>query len=132
MLGVGLIQYDLGNYTESQKTLGKLLTDRKLGTPTMTVVENDQPKQVDNDQYWEATLKLLRSNVEVAKGEGESSKTLTDTQNYLKQLYIRWGATLGGAKWNKEFEKLRQELIPDFEPTDLASATTQPAGEIEP
>jgi hypothetical protein len=132
MLGIGLIQYDLGSYPEAQKTLGKLLTDRKLGTPTVTVIENDQPKQVDNDQYWEATLKLLRSNVVVGKGEGEGSKTLTDTQNYLKQLYIRWGATLGGPKWSGEFEKLRKELIPDFQPTDLTAATQPVATDAQP
>ena len=49
--------------------------------------------------------------------------------NYLKQLYIRWGREVGGKKWSPQFEKLRAELIPDFNPDALPAAiepATQP------
>src|SRR5205823_12169386 len=52
-LGVGLISYDLGDYATAQKRLGQLLTDRKLGTPTITTEENGEVKAIENDQYWE-------------------------------------------------------------------------------
>src|SRR5262249_31974387 len=66
-LGIGLIAYDLGDYAEAQKRLGALLTARKLGTPTITVEQNGgESKTIENDQYWEATLRLMRSNVALA------------------------------------------------------------------
>jgi hypothetical protein len=124
-LGIGLIAYDLGNFAEAQKRLGQLLTDRKLGTPMTETTENGETKVVENDKYWEATLKLLRSNVALA-GEGQS-EVRTQSENYLKQLYIRWGDAVGGKKWGAEFQKLRQELIPNFDPNaDPDAATTAP------
>ena len=35
------------------------------------------------------------------------------------------GAHVGGTKWKAEFEKLRQELIPDYKPEDLEAPATQ-------
>lgn len=124
-LGIGLIAFDLGNYAEAQKRLGRLLTDRKLGTPLIATTENGQTEYVENDKYWEATLKLLRSNVALA-GDAES-EAKTQSENYLKQLYIRWGDQVGGKKWGPEFQKLRQELIPDFDPDADVDATPAPA-----
>ncbi|HEV2295582.1 MAG TPA: hypothetical protein VGR35_17165 [Tepidisphaeraceae bacterium] len=127
-LGIGLIAYDLGNYTEAQKRLGQLLTDRKLGTPLVETTEDGERRLIENEKYWEATLKLLRSNVALA-GEAQS-EARTQSENYLKQLYIRWGDQVGGKKWGPEFQKLRQELIPNFDPNadpDTAAApTTEP------
>src|SRR6185503_10751408 len=102
-LGIGLIAYDLGDYAEAQQRLGRLLTDRKLGTPTITIDDNGQPKTIDNDQYWEATLKLMLSNVTLANAapsDPQGAETKQRTQNYLKEVYIRWGAGVGGKKWN--------------------------------
>src|SRR5206468_1164086 len=73
-LGIGLISFDLGDYAEAQKRLGQLLTDRKLGTPTLAVEENGQTKIVENDQYWEATLRLMRSNVLLAAANPSDEK----------------------------------------------------------
>jgi hypothetical protein len=129
ILGIGLLQYDLQNYEEAQKHLGKLLYDRKLGTATMTVTRDGEDVVVDNDQYWEATLKLLRSNVEIANKTGDG-KLLEDTKNGLKRQFITWGKRTGGKKWHSEFEALRQEIIPDFNYEELlqAEGATQPAG----
>jgi len=130
-LGIGLIAYDLGDVAESQRRLGRLLTDRKLGTPTIaTLDESGETKIVENDQYWEATLKLMRSNLALAAanpGDATAQAAKDETINYLKQLYIRWGRQLGGPRWSPEFEKLRAELIPQFNPDDTAVETTQPA-----
>ena len=118
-LGIGLIAYDLGDYAEAQKRLGQLLTERKLGTPTMPVEENGQTRIVENDQYWQATLKLMRSNLALAAAnpdDADARQAREQTVNYLRQLYVQWGRGLGGKRWSAEFEKMRAELIPDFDP----------------
>jgi hypothetical protein len=124
-LGIGLIAYDLGDFAEAQKRLGQLLTDRKLGAPTMEVSDNGEVRVVENDKYWEATLKLLKSNVALAGDSQSDAKT--QSENYLKQLYVRWGDQVGGKKWGAEFQKLRQQLIPNFDPNADPDATTAPA-----
>jgi len=126
-LGIGLIAYDLADYAEAQKRLGQLLIDRKLGTPTQEITENGETRVVENDKYWEATLKLLRSNVALA-GDGQS-ETKTQSENYMKQLLVRWGDQVGGKKWGPEFQKLRQQLIPNFDPNaePTEASTTQPS-----
>ncbi|MGH7214948.1 MAG: hypothetical protein ACREIT_09310, partial [Tepidisphaeraceae bacterium] len=132
-LGMGLIQYDLQNYQEAQKALGKLLGDRKLGTPTMITERDGQEVVVDNDQYWEATLKLMRSNIALAEkdaGNVQAQAGLEETKNALKRNYITWGARVGGKKFKDEYETLRKEMIPDFDWTKFATpdptAATQP------
>lgn len=125
-LGIGLLAYDLADYADAQKRLGQLLTQRKLGTPTTTVEEDGQVQLVFNDQYWEATLRLLRSNLALAAAnpsDPTAQSAKTETVNYLKELLIRWGKDLGGKKWSPEFEKLRVELIPDFNPDQPATTT---------
>jgi len=124
MLGIALVQFDRGDYKDARDKLGTLLRDRKLGEPLTPVERNDQTEYVDNDQYWEATYKLLRCNVELAKtGDKEG---LDATKNYLKELYIRHGEKVGGAKWHPQFESLRKDLIPDFKPEDLSAPASQP------
>lgn len=118
-LGIGLIAYDLGDYAEAQKRLGQLLTERKLGTPTIPVDENGQSRIVENDQYWQATLKLMRSNLAIAAAQPNdpaAQQAREQTVDYLRQLYVQWGRELGGQRWSPEFEKMRAELIPDFDP----------------
>jgi hypothetical protein len=132
-LGIGLIAYDLNDFAEAQKRLGQLLTDRKLGTPTNPVEENGQTRIVENDQYWEATLKLMRSNLALAAanpGDANAQAARTETTNYLKQLFIRWGKSVGGPKWSPQFEQMRKEQIPDFDAD--AFSTTGPASASEP
>src|SRR5205085_1208761 len=99
---------------------------------TIEVQENGQSKVIENDQYWEATLKLMRSNIALAKsGDATAEAAKNETINYLKQLYIRYGRDVGGKKWSPEFEKLRQELIPDYNP-DTALPATQPSSAPTP
>jgi tetratricopeptide (TPR) repeat protein len=130
-LGIGLISYDLGDYAEAQQRLGHLLTNRKLGTPSSTIEEDGQLKTVENDQYWEATIRLMRSNIALAGanvGDAKAQAAKQETINYLKQLYIRYGREVGGRKWAGEFENLRREVAPDFNPDEYAlQAATQPA-----
>ena len=116
--GIALVQYDLGNYAEAQQRLAILLKDGRLGSPLMDVQQDGQTRTVDNDAYWEAVLKLIRSNLKLG-ADPEAQKT------FLKSQYIRWGDHVGGKKWKDEFDKLKNELIPDFTPPKL-DATSQP------
>jgi hypothetical protein len=128
-LGIGLLSYSMGDYAEAQKRLGRLLTDRKLGTPTVAVEENGQTKLIENDQYWQATLDLMRANVALAAVHPDDATAQSgkrETAGYLKQLYVRYGRNVGGRKWAGEFEKLRQQLAPDLNPDDFVVQTTQP------
>jgi hypothetical protein len=113
-LGIGVVQFDLGNYKDAQEKIGRLLVDRKLGTPTMIVEENGEEKVVDNDQYWEAMYKLLKSNAELSATDPAAAEALEQTKTHLKRLYIQWGDRVGGVKWKDEFAQLRQELVPEF------------------
>ncbi len=125
-LGIGSIAYDLGNYAEAQQRLGKLLTDRKLGTPTTATEDAGQTKLLENDQYWEATLDLMRSNVALASAnpnDAQAQAAKTETTNYLKQLYVRYGRDVGGKKWAPQFETLRKEIAPDLNPDDFTVQT---------
>ncbi len=117
-LGIGLVAYDLADYAEAQKRLGQLLVDRMLGSPQRNVEENGIERIVDNDEYWEATLKLLRSNLSIAGEHVDANgvEIRKQTQNHLKQLYIQWGDQVGGKKWHEAFEAMRMEEIPSFKP----------------
>jgi hypothetical protein len=134
-LGIGVIAYDLGDYATAQQRLGRLLVDRKLGTPTIAVEGDDgQPRVVENDQYWQATVMLMRSNIALAAanpGDAAAQQAKEQTTNYLKELYVRYGRNVGGAKWAPEFEQLRKQLAPDLNPDEFTvqatPAATQPA-----
>ncbi|HTL30273.1 MAG TPA: hypothetical protein VL282_13665 [Tepidisphaeraceae bacterium] len=103
-LRIGLIAYDLGDFQEAQNRLGKLLNDRKLGTAVIEETDtNGINKTIDNEQYWEAVLKLLQSNLAL----NVDKKQIAD---YLTKQYNRWGERVGGTKWKKDFEALRAEL----------------------
>ena len=114
--GVAMLQYDMGDYADAQKGLAVLLKDARLGSPLMDTEQDGQIRTTDNDAYWEAVLKLIRSNLKLG-ADVDAQKT------FLKNLYIRWGDHVGGKKWKDEFDKLKTELIPDFNPPKLDAAT---------
>lgn len=128
-LGLGFVQFDLGNYRAAKEVLGPLVANKKVGAPTAVVTENGEPKTVENTQYWEATLKLLRSIAEVARQNPDDAQAKADLdagKQFLKQLYVQWPTTIGGKKYHEDFEKLRAEITPDFTPGEIAP-TSQPA-----
>lgn len=117
-LGIALLCYDLEQFAESRDRLARLLNDRRLGPAVVSVETDGVVRETDNDQYWEAVLKFLRSNVALGQN-------LPQCQGYLREQYVRWGPRVGGRRWKADFEALRRELIPDFAPA-TAPATTQP------
>jgi tetratricopeptide (TPR) repeat protein len=133
-LGIALCAYDLGQYEKARDMFATLLNERRLGRPVIEEDRNGETVTVPNDRYWDATLKLMRSTlklVEAAKADASAKQGIVDG---LKANYARWGKSLGGPKWGPEFEKLRQEIAPDYVVPDLsgpaagpgAPATTRP------
>lgn len=123
--GIGLLSYDLGDYVEAQKRLGVLLNEKKLGAAVREIEESGGKRVVDNDSYWEATLKYIRSNLKLA---GDDASIVDAQKRYLKQHYIR-NPHVGGKKWGPDFDQLRRELIPDFDPAAIPASqpATRPA-----
>lgn len=130
LMGLALVQYDLGNYKDAAPLFSRLLNDGKLGGEKRDSLVNGETTRVDNDQYWEATLKQLTGFVRLAKSPDADAKAqaaLTSAQNRLKQLYIKSGKGVGGKKFAAGFEKLRQEIIPEYKVQDLDAPATQPS-----
>jgi hypothetical protein len=118
LLGLSRTQFDLGNWKDAREGFSRLISEKKLGPPVRTSIQNGQEVDTDNDQYWEANYKLLRANFNI-----NDPSELDRSKTYLKSLFIRNGDKIGGKKWHEQFEKLRADVIPDFDPNNLVPAT---------
>jgi hypothetical protein len=131
-LGLGEVQFDLGNYKAAQDALSPLVLNKQVGGPTTTVNNNGEPEIVDNPVYWETNYKLLRSIVEVAKQspkDADAQTSLEQAKTYLKRLFVERPKTIGGKKFHDDFEKLRAQIVPDFHPENLTEPATETAGQ---
>jgi hypothetical protein len=121
-LGIGMVQYDLGNFKAAKEALGPLVVNKKLGPATVIITQNGEPKTIENTQYWEGILRLLQSTAATAKqnpDDTQARKDLDSARIFLKQLYVQWPQTIGGKKFHADYEKLRQEIVPDFDPQQM-------------
>lgn len=109
LFGLARIDFDLGNWEAARTNLSRLIVERKLGTATIAVEEEGQIRYLDNDAYWEAVLRLIQCNLKLQSGIEES-------KSFLKEQYITWGSRVGGKKWKAQFDELRKQIIPDFQP----------------
>lgn len=135
LLGIGLAAFELKDYKAVQENLGRLVVDRKLGSAKLEKVDEktSETRYVDNENYWEAWYKLLRSNVELHKQNKDdpaAQAALENSKAGLKRLYIQ--GDVGGQKWKAEFERLRTEIIPDFDPKAVKPATATAPAAPEP
>ena len=106
-LGIGLTAYDLNDCATVRDNLGPLIHDEKLGE--------------DNDQYWEATYKLLDCLHTLAKS-GDAATSDDQVAKSLKLLYLIWRTGTGGPKYYDKFETLRKLVLPDWTPPATAPA----------
>jgi hypothetical protein len=105
--GIASVNYELGDFEQASARFSKLLTQRRLGDAMITVSENGQEKTIDNDQYWEAILRLIQCNLKLGHGMAES-------KDFLNRQYIIWGSHVGGKKWKAEYEAIRKQLLPEI------------------
>lgn len=103
VLNLGRIYYELENYDAARSRFARLLADRALGEATRVVVEDGVERQVPNDDYWEAHLKFIRSNLAL----GNAPEKMREQ---LERLSVIHGDAVGGRRWQREFEALRTEL----------------------
>jgi hypothetical protein len=118
ILGLARTDFDLSNWKEARDNFSRLISEKKLGPPVRMSVQNGQEVETDNDQYWEANFKLLRANFNL-----NDPDAVAKSKTYLKSLYVRGGDSVGGKKWHADFEKLRADVIPDFDPNNIGPAT---------
>ena len=111
--GIGLVQFDLGNYAEAIKYLSPLVTGKKIGAPTELVGPAEAQHEVENTDFWQANYELVKSMVELAKKEPKdprSQESLKTANSYVGALYVIHGKKAGGSVYRDDFDKLRAEL----------------------
>jgi tetratricopeptide (TPR) repeat protein len=112
-LGMGLTQYDLGDFAGATKMLIPLVNGHKVGEPTTTVMVAGNPVQVENTEYWEVNLKVFRAALELAKANPKDADAMDNAQIALKKvvtLFILDGDSTGGKKYHADFVKLKQDM----------------------
>ncbi len=125
--GLGLTQFELGEWAEASATLGTLISDRKLGGAQVRETDKvtGEERLKDNDSFWEGTYKWIKSSFEQAKAlpnDPTMQKVMAGAKQALKDDFITYGDSTGGDKWAAKFEELRKEMIPDFDPHALLKA----------
>ena len=111
--GIGLTQYDLGNYPEAMDALGALVVGNKVGQPMITINVGGVPEKADNPQFWETNYKDIRSVVEVYKrnpSDPKAKENLEAARQYVGILYINNGARTGGKTYHDDFENIKAEI----------------------
>ncbi len=110
-LGIARSNFALGDWDKARRPLAQLFADKVLGDGFIVKIGPDgTPEEVDNPTYWEATYKLIKSNVEL-------KDNVEGMTRWVNDLYRTWGLGLGGQRWAEEFKKLRKDLdIPDAPP----------------
>ena len=114
---MALTAFDLGDYQTARDQLDYLLLNKKLGTPQAEVIDEKtgEARIKDNDLYWEATYKFIKSAHEVSKGYPKLEDVVVRN---LKNILIRGGIP---ERWQDEFEGLTKEIAPGFNPGILAA-----------
>ena len=129
VLDIADVQFAAGDFAPARATYFQFLEKRWLGQGKVAETTDEGPVFKWNEVYWETMYKMLRSTAELLKQKapGFDDAVMQSTQDQLKRLYILWQNEPGGPKWQPEFEKLRQDILPDWTPpAPASSSTTQP------
>jgi hypothetical protein len=113
-LGIGRLEFDLGNFQNALNRLGRFQQDGYAKSATMLVDDGGVQVEKDNDLYWEIIYKVIRCNM--ALGQAESQKA------FLRSQFITWRDRVGGQNWKDEFAALRKELLGDWQIPDATNA----------
>lgn len=116
--GLAFSEFDLHNYAVAKAQLEPMIANKKFGAPTSADADGTVK---DNDLYWQAQYKFLRSYYEVAKGNPADMKTA--------QSLIKGALIVGGIPdaYTADFESLRKDAVPDFTLGEKAPVATQPS-----
>ena len=115
-LGLARLKYALGDYADARNRFANLIRDKAVGDAYIPSAAAGETGLTSNPLYWEAILKWLRST--------EKAGGLTDEQKvFLKTQYVKYPGGVGGQRYADEYERLREDVIPDFDPKSVASAS---------
>ena len=121
-LGIGLCQYDLGDYNAARDALGTLIAGGKLGSEKSPVVEAGETRYVDNNTYWEAMYKWLDCRLKTAKpGTKDGDAEIAATRDTLRNVYINNGLAAGG-DFAPQLAELRKTALGAWVPGNTAPA----------
>lgn len=116
-LGLARLAFDAGESSKARDAYARLLADRALGTAIAVVSDGGQERQVDNDPYWESTLRYVQTALDL----GEPQEPL---RQLLAEQRVRWGDHAGGTAWRGLFDTLASRVG--------LNATTAPATDVAP
>ena len=120
-LGIGLTQFDLGQYKATVASLTPVMT--KVGKPFIDV----NGTRTANGQYWETYYKQMRAIAEVAKAEPGNAAAQADlkaVKGKLGGFFVLYKDQVGGASYHDEFVALAKDLkVPTGPPPATAPAT---------
>jgi hypothetical protein len=114
--GMGLCQYDLGDYAAAVTSLAPLV--KKLA-PTETVMVNGISETRENGDFWEANYKLFRSALELFKAkphDAEAKDIAESARTKVLNQFIIFGPKTGGAKYHDDYAKLKEEMLKAMPP----------------
>lgn len=117
-LGLARLAFDAGDTKAARDAYARLLADRALGTAIAVVNEGGSERQVDNDPFWEATLRYVQTALDL----GDPPEPL---RGLLAEQQVRWGDRAGGTAWKGLFQTLAKRLNVDV-------ATTGPTTDAVP
>ena len=119
-LNIARLEYDLGEFADARNRLANLLRDKTVGNAVIRETEDGQLSERDNNLYWEAVLKFIRSNL-------KTDTAVPEMKAFLRRQYVLWGGRVGGTLYKKEYAALRQEILPDFDPASAVGASAKPS-----
>jgi hypothetical protein len=127
---LALVSYELKDYKKVQQELGQLIADRRLGAPDVREPSPDGNDTFrENPVYWEGLLRYMQANWELSKTDKSPQMTeaITNARDTLKTLYINRGKNVGGERLRDEYARLKAEMLPGWDETQVAPSATQPA-----
>ena len=108
-LNVARLEYDLGNDADARTRFANLLRDKAVGDPVLRESEDGRTVERDNNLYWEVVLKFIRSTLKVGGADAQM-------KSFLQRQYVLWGGRVGGTLYKPEYEALRKEILPNYDP----------------
>jgi hypothetical protein len=122
---LALVSYELKDYKKVQQELGQLIANRRLGDPDLRESSPDGNDTFrENPVYWEGLLRYMQANWELSKTDTSPQMTeaIANARDTLKTLYINRGKNVGGDRLRDEYAKLKAEMLPGWDETQVSGA----------
>lgn len=132
---LALVSYELKDYKKVQQELGQLIVNRRLGDPDLREASPDGNDTFrENPVYWEGLLRYMQANWELSKTDTspQMNEAIANAKDTLKTLYINRGKNVGGDRLRDEYAKLKAEMLPGWDETQVPGAAGSGAGATKP